>query len=152
MVIEQLTLMDQYNKSQKIEESLADHLLNSIKNVKFLRTRLFYSDLSGADKTKVIEYVDESLYNMASLGFFMTRYYGKYRYKSLEYFKELIKTNKLITMTNPPEMEEIKDHCIRAIEDLNGLFRGNNRQFNQYSSTINKIIKNLEYIPPYLNE
>lgn len=150
--MEQLTLMDQYNKSQRIEESVADHLLNSMKNVKFLRTRLFYSDLNEDSKDTVLQSADEALYYMASLAFFITRYYGKYRYKSMEYFKELVKPNKMITITDPVSMGDLKDHHRRAIEDLNGLFRGHKRYFDQYSTSTSKIIGFLQNISQYLHE
>lgn len=143
--------MDQYNRSQKIEESVANHLLNSINNVKFLRTRLLYSDLTEASKTKVLDFADEALYYMASLAFFITRYYGKYRYRTMENFKNMVKPNKNITITNPVSMDELKDHHRRAIEDLNGLFRGHKRYFDQYSTSTNKIINFLQNISPYLH-
>ena len=150
--MEQLTLMKDFDRSQRKEESLVEHVLDSIKNLKFLRTRLSFSDLSGQDKTDALEYADQALYWLAYLAFTTSRYSGKHRYKSLEDFKAMTTNKGAVSISETPSKEAILNHYRTEHDNLAALFRHNTRFFAQSQSTIYKIMRNMELLYPIVSK
>lgn len=142
--------MEDFDKSLRKEDYLINSILKNIENVKYLRNRIYFSDLDGENKEKALNFTDTTLYWMAYLTFNMSRYNGEYRYKSLEYFKTLTKNKGAVGMSSVPSNEDILEHIRGQQARLDELFNGNKSFFKEYSSTVQKIQSNLNSISYFI--
>ena len=144
MIMEQLTLMNQFDKSLKKELSYLEHVLDSIKNTRFLRTRVSFSDFSELKKESLDQLLGNALYEMAFLAFALARYNPRYRYKSLQDFKDMTQTKNILGMSESPTKSAIVAHLVDQRARLSILFKIDPRYFSSYHDIIERMNGYLE--------